>query len=103
MIMVADTDRPDTHVESPNGTVEVERRVEPRERASHVVVAAMADALNCERMEVPPLHDTVDPEALDDLFGPRYDGTPRAGGRVEFTHLDCDVVVERERVRVFCD
>lgn len=101
--MVADTDRTNTHAESPNRTPNAERRIGVRDRLSRVIVDAVADALDCEQTEVPPLHASVDPEALDDLFGPRYDGTPRTCGRVEFTHDECEVRVARELVRVYRD
>ncbi|MFC7029117.1 HalOD1 output domain-containing protein [Halomicroarcula sp. GCM10025324] len=33
--------------------------------------------------------DVVDPTALDSLFDPRYDGTPRTGGRLSFVYNNC--------------
>lgn len=54
--------------------------------ASEVVVFALATIAGTEPDELLPLHDTVDPDALDELFAPTMDGRPRAGGRVTFTH-----------------
>lgn len=43
-----------------------------------------------------PLNDSVDPDALDALFAPRHDGTPRNGdGYVEFTSNGYRVVVRK--------
>lgn len=39
------------------------------------------------------LYDVINPEALDSLFAPREDGTPRAAGRVEFPFCGYQVVV----------
>ena len=44
-----------------------------------------------------PIHDSVDLDALDRLFSPRFDGTPRmTTGFVEFTVRDCRVVVHSD-------
>jgi hypothetical protein len=39
------------------------------------------------------LNDYVDPEALDALFQPKSDGTPRTNGSVQMTILGCRVVI----------
>lgn len=38
------------------------------ESVSHTVIAAVAEVSNCDPMELPPLYDYIDPEALDTLF-----------------------------------
>ncbi|EMA33423.1 hypothetical protein C446_14374 [Halobiforma nitratireducens JCM 10879] len=43
------------------------------------------------------LYDIVDPDALDSLFRPQYDGTPRAGGRVSFVVDDYRVTIDGGR------
>lgn len=44
--------------------------------------------------ELPPLNDTVDPDALATVFGRRPDGTPRLGaGWVEFDYAGYRVTV----------
>ncbi|WP_247002621.1 HalOD1 output domain-containing protein [Halosolutus gelatinilyticus] len=52
---------------------------------STTIIHALAD---CTGVDVTDsrisLYDTVDPDALDGLFRPRYDGTPRAGGTLSF-------------------
>ncbi|WP_255170643.1 HalOD1 output domain-containing protein [Natrononativus amylolyticus] len=42
------------------------------------------------------LYDSIDPEALDALFRPRYDGTPRRGGTVSFVAVGYRVTVSAD-------
>lgn len=59
---------------------------------STTVVTAVAEAAGVDPLEIgTPLYECIDPEALDDLFGDKHDGTTRGGGRVVFTLLDFDV------------
>lgn len=51
------------------------------------------DATEIEPPEYEALYDVLNPEALDSLFAPREDGTPRNPGRVEFTFCGYDIVV----------
>jgi hypothetical protein len=64
------------------------------ESLSTAVIQAVADAADLEPAELgTPLYDQIDPDALDNLFSDRHDGTPRGGGHVAFTLLDYDVTV----------
>lgn len=63
------------------------------------VIAAIADAEGVDPTEIEPpeyeaLYDVVNPEALDALFAPREDGTPRTTGRIEFPYCGYYVVVD---------
>jgi hypothetical protein len=60
---------------------------------SVVVVDAVKAVLDESPATVGTLYDVIDPDALDSLFEPKADGTPRAGGTVEFTLADCEVTV----------
>ena len=51
------------------------------------------DATEIEPPEYEALYDAINPEALEALFAPREDGTPRTDGRVEFTYCGYDIVV----------
>lgn len=51
-----------------------------------------ADAFDCGRS----LHDAVDLDALDALFRPRYDGTPRRGGTLTFVVHDYRITVRSD-------
>lgn len=42
------------------------------------------------------LYDSVDPDALERIFSPKSDGTPRTGGHVAFTALDHEVYVHAD-------
>lgn len=101
--MVVDTGNLAASIESSERTPDVERPVDEADQLSQVIVAAMAEALDTEVHEIPPLYESVDPEALDDLFGRRHDGTLRDGGRIAFDHDECEIVAESDRVFVFCD
>jgi hypothetical protein len=39
------------------------------------------------------LNDYVDPDAMDKLFKPKSDGTPRTNGSLNLTILGCQVVI----------
>ena len=40
------------------------------------------------------LYEVVDPDALEQLFAPLANGTPRKGGRLILEIADCEVVVK---------
>lgn len=68
-----------------------------------VVVSAVARASSSPIVEIGPINDVLDPEALCELFGSRPDGRTRAGGRISFRLEDYLIEVdatERE-IRVF--
>lgn len=61
---------------------------------STTVVHALADCLGIDVTESAAyVHDSVDPDALDALFRPRYDGAPRTGGSLVFHVHDYCVTV----------
>lgn len=64
----------------------------PNRLSSEVVfqVAATVDEPP-ERLD-PPLHDVIDPDALDRLFWGRDPESDRASGRIAFTYAGCHVV-----------
>lgn len=64
------------------------------ERVSTAVVRAVSAVQGREPCSLRPLADVVDLTALDTLFGPRYDGTPRTGGRLSFIHDNCHITVD---------
>ncbi|WP_410767518.1 HalOD1 output domain-containing protein [Haloferax sp. DFSO60] len=63
-----------------------------------LVSTAVVRAVSAIEGRVPcslrPLSDVVDPTALDTLFDPQYDGTPRTGGRLSFVYNDCHITVD---------
>lgn len=60
---------------------------------SNEVVLAVARATNSDPTELDPLYEVVDPDALDQLFQPQFNGTERRGGRVMFSIDGCEVTV----------
>lgn len=53
---------------------------------STTIVHALSDLAGVDVTDTRSrLYDSVDPDALDRLFRPRLDGTPRADGHVVFT------------------
>lgn len=73
-----------------------------REPLSDTVVRAISEASGLDPIELSaPLIGSVDPDALDALFRPRHDGSPRrADGRVAFTNNGFEVVIHGDG-RVF--
>lgn len=60
------------------------------------VVAAVADALDTDPLELPPLYEVIDPDALDHLFDTSFPNGRRGPGRVMFTLAGCEVVVHSD-------
>ena len=67
------------------------RTISSGERVSEVVVTAVADAKGVDPLDLDPLYDSVDPDALDSLFR----GSTGAGSATEirFEMAACEVVV----------
>jgi hypothetical protein len=63
------------------------------ESTATAVITAVSEVSDCEALDVPPLYDTVDPDALDKLA---------ATGTVEiqFSFAGCQIEVSRDEVRV---
>lgn len=53
---------------------------------SIVIPEAIATITDVDVLELDPLSETIDPDALDRLFWPRPCGVARGGGSVEFTY-----------------
>lgn len=60
-------------------------------QASERVVCEVAAYSNTPPEDLPPLYDTIDPDALDALFR-----TDRMDGRVEFRYGNCNVSVRSD-------
>ncbi|MFC5973117.1 HalOD1 output domain-containing protein [Halomarina salina] len=59
-------------------------------------VEALGRALEQLFDDRPPVYDVVDPDALNDLFAPRPDGTPRVEGTISFAYRDYEFVVDSD-------
>lgn len=73
------------------GTMEYE--IGAGELVSTAVVRAASAVEGRDPRSLRPLTEVLDPDALDTLFGPRDDGTPRPGGRLSFVYSRCCVTV----------
>jgi hypothetical protein len=77
------------------------------EPPSRRVVGAISEATGRDPLELPPLAETIDPDALDALFsgGLQSDGSgsPTTDGQVAFRFAGCEVVVHADgRTVVSC-
>lgn len=75
----------------------------PGETNSEAVVTAVSDAEGVEPDDLVPLYESVDPDALDDLFGARTRRElPNGAGYVTFDYVSRRIRVESDgTVRVF--
>ncbi|NHN47557.1 hypothetical protein G9464_08100 [Halostella sp. JP-L12] len=62
------------------------------ESVTEAVVAAIADELDADPLAIDPLHDAVDPDALEALFE-NTDTAARRGGEVSFESNGCRITV----------
>lgn len=67
--------------------------VGPDETVTEGVVTAVAVTTNTEIHHMPPLYETINADALDELFADSHGGKIRSTGRVRFTYCECEVVV----------
>lgn len=61
------------------------------EDISETVINAVADAKGVDPLDLDPLCDVIDPDALDALFNPVFAGASVT--RLGFEMADCDVLV----------
>lgn len=66
------------------------------ERVSDAVVEAVAAAERVCPAQLEPLYDHVDPEALDELFGPTRTGMREAFGHTSFSYAGYLVTVHSD-------
>ncbi|GKZ12334.1 HalOD1 output domain-containing protein [Haladaptatus sp. T7] len=69
---------------------------------AETVIDAIAEVTDSSSTEIEPLYESIDPDALEDLFGRHSE--KRVPRRVEFIHKGFAVVVERNgRVTIYED
>lgn len=75
-----------------------------RQSIAERVVEALAAAEGVSPIDLDePLYESVDAEALDALFAPQLDGSPRSGeGHVEFSSNGYRVVVGKDGDVLLC-
>ena len=82
--------------------VDAEYESESDVSPTEVIIEALAEAAEIEPIELPPLYEFVDPDALDQLFG-EHDGAAHADALLSFQVETWNVFVRADgRIRV-CD
>lgn len=64
------------------------------ESVSTAVVRAVSAVQGCHQRAERPRVDVCNPNALDALFEPKEDGTPRTGGHLAFVFGGCRVTLD---------
>lgn len=82
-----------------NGWI-VRNRVDRGDSVSYTVVKTVAAATDASMEELPPLYQSIDTDALDELVAPRRSGSARSTVTVEFEYQGNDVIVDGETVEV---
>jgi hypothetical protein len=72
----------------------MEFEVKAEERVSMAIIRAVSTAEGTDPCSLPPLVETLDPDALDMLFATGHDGSPRTGGRISFVYAEYRVTVD---------
>ena len=82
--------------------VDAEYESESDVSPTEVIIEALAEAAEIEPIELPPLYEFVDPDALDQLFG-EHDGAAHADALLSFQVETWNVFVRADgRIRI-CD
>lgn len=82
--------------------VDAEYGLESDRSPTEVIIEALAEAAEIDPMDLPPLYEFVDPDALDQLFG-RHDGAAHADALLSFQVETWNVFVRTDgRIRI-CD
>lgn len=61
---------------------------------SEAVVNTVFTVTGTDPLDLPPLHDVIDPDALNELFAPTLAGPSRSGGTVTFEFAGYRVTVK---------
>lgn len=61
---------------------------------SEVVVDALTTITDTDVIDLPPLHDVIDPDSLDTLFRPTIQGAHHREGNISFTYCGHHVAVK---------
>lgn len=94
-----------THPISPDSGIDHDRTTETY-RTTHdwtgtvplstTVLGLVSAAADADPTDLSPLNGSVDPDALDSLFAPREDGSPRTPGSVSFYFEGYEVFVHAD-------
>lgn len=78
----------------------VRNRVDQGDSIGYTVVETVAAATGTTMEELPPLYQSIDTDALDEVVAPRRRGSARSRVTVEFEYQGNEVIVDGETVEV---
>lgn len=74
--------------------------IDSNENPSEAVVRAVAAVTNQQLHELAPLHETIDPDALDSLLIGTENGSDQSMPSITFVFGGCEIHVDTDVVRV---
>lgn len=75
----------------------MERTVKADQVVSYTLVCAVAEFEGCCPTNLPPLHDTLDVDALNSLFSSETDKTSQFEGNIIFEYSGSSVTIGSDR------
>jgi hypothetical protein len=78
-------------------TLEDGREPVDDDAVSTAIVREVARREGVPAVDLDSIYTVIDPDALEELFSPRYDGQPRPDGRVTFPYCGYEVTVTSDR------
>lgn len=78
----------------------VRNRVDRGDSIGYTVVETVAAATGMTMEELPPLYQSIDTDALDEMVAPRRRGSARSTVTVEFEYQGNEVIVDGNTVEV---
>ena len=74
----------------------MERTVAADRSVSHTLMTAVAEVEGCCPTDLPPLHDTLDADALDTLFSGGTSCSPQFEGSLTLEYSDSSVTIRSD-------
>ncbi|WP_306058264.1 HalOD1 output domain-containing protein [Natronococcus wangiae] len=68
--------------------------IDDNEAVSEAVVLAVSSAKERDPCTLRPLYEIINPDALNELSDPKYDGKRRTGANVSFVYSDHRVTID---------
>lgn len=72
----------------------MEYEVDPEELLSTAVIRSVSAVEGREPLDLPPLTNVIDADALDVLFATDATGKPKSGGRLSFIYSESRVTID---------
>ena len=78
--------------------LEIAHPIDEYESLSMAVIEAVAEAEDVDPIDLRPLYDSIDPDALDSLFRFRLDGGVAADAHLAFVYHGYEVSIHDDRL-----